>query len=299
MINRSHAPLFATVNITTHCNLDCDYCFMQPRSNLNMLLEDFEAVIQELKSQQVFFINISGGEPFCHPLIGEFLDIAYSAFKHVMVLSNGTILTEAHKHAIRKVLRAGGAYTTQISLDAIDVFTNEKTRGQTNLVLKNIEHLSKLGADVIIATVVNRYNMGSIENMITYLEPYTRHFHLMTVQDVRSVDGVEERLKISHNDENQLWENMRKLAKKRNLYINTPLNYEGEFGCASGAPCMAAFTHLVIDPDLKVRPCDRLTDVYIGDFKTQSIQDIWHGDQVKPILQGRVPFCRRKYKQLA
>ncbi len=295
-MDRSHAPLFATINVTTNCNLDCDYCFMQPRSNQHMRLEDFQNVIQELKSQQVFFINISGGEPFSHPLIEEFLAIAHAAFEHVMVLSNGTILTEKHKQAIRKILGAGRTYTTQVSLDAMDATTNEETRGQTSLVLRNIECLSELGANVIVATVVNRYNMDSIHTMISYLEPYTQHFHLMTVQDVRSVEGVEERLNISRDAEVRLWKNMEELAEQRNLFINTPVNYEGDFGCAKGAPCMAAFSHLVIDPNLRVRPCDRLTDVYVGDLGTQSIQEIWHSDEVQPLLQGCVPYCRKEPK---
>lgn len=299
MINRSYAPLFATINVTTKCNMDCDYCFMQPRSNHHMSLEEYKTVVQDLKSQQVFFINLSGGEPFCHPLIEEFLVIAYATFDHVMVLSNGSILKKSHIQTIKKILRDGKKYTTQISLDAVDITTNEKTRSQTNKVIKNIKELSKLGAGVIIATVVNRHNIGSIINMITYLEPYSRHFHLMTVQDVRNIQGVEERLKIPCDVELELWESMREFAKQRNLYINTPANYEGDIGCAQGAPCMAAFSHLVIDPNLKVRPCDRLTDVFIGDLKVQSIKDIWHSDQVKPFLTGSVPYCRKENKQTA
>jgi MoaA/NifB/PqqE/SkfB family radical SAM enzyme len=259
-----------------------------------MDLEDFRHVIQELKGQHVFFINLSGGEPFSHPLIEEFLAIAHATFEHVMVLSNGTILKEKHKQAIRKILDTGRNYITQISLDALDTTINEKTRGQTSLVHRNIKNLSELGANVIIATVVNRHNMNSIHPMISNLTPYTQHFHLMTVQDVRGIEGIEERLKIPRNDEKRLWENMKVLAEQRNLFINTPLNYEGDFGCAEGAPCMAAFSHLVIDPDLSVRPCDRLTDVCIGDLRTQSMHDIWHSEEVRPLLQGNVPYCRRK-----
>ena len=57
-----------------------------------MKQEEFERVIAELSELNVFFVNISGGEPFVHPEITKFLQIAHSIFKHVMVLSNGAAL---------------------------------------------------------------------------------------------------------------------------------------------------------------------------------------------------------------
>jgi len=259
-------------------------------------MNDFERVIEDLLLQQVFFINISGGEPFTHPKISKILRVAHESFKHVMVLSNGTILKKKHEETIREIIKNKGFYTTQISLDAIDAATNERTRGQTKLVLANIERLNEMGANVIIATVVNRFNINQIETQIKKLERYTRCFHLMTVQDVRTINGVEKRFKIPHEVEVKLWEKMAALAEKRNLFINTPMNYEGDFGCAKGAPCMAAFSHLVVDPNLKVRPCDRLTDVVIGDLNNSSIEEIWNGDKVKPLLEGYVPYCRQNIK---
>ena len=298
MTNRPYTPLFATINVTTSCNLKCDYCFMQPLTNQHMKIEDFKHVLKGLQSQQVFFINISGGEPFAHPKITQILNLAHKSFDHVMVLSNGTLLKKRHEQSIREIIESGRQYTTQISLDALDTLTNDRTRGKTELVLTHIKRLTEIGANVVVATVVTRHNLSRIETLIRKLEDYTRHFHLMTVQDVRSIDGIEDRLKVSRQDEMQLWKKMAALAKERDLFINTPSNYEGSIGCAEGAPCMAAFSHLVVDPDLRVRPCDRLTDVYIGDLQTNSFEQIWHGDAVLPLLEGCVPFCRRKTQEL-
>jgi MoaA/NifB/PqqE/SkfB family radical SAM enzyme len=258
-----------------------------------MKVEDFERVIEELAELKVFFINISGGEPFAHPNINEILKIANNTFNYVLVLSNGTILSSKHKQNISEIINKNGSYNTQISLDAIDETMNKKTRGNTAKVLANIKWLSEMGANIIVASVVTRYNINQIETLIHTLEKHTRYFHLMTVQDVRGVQGIEDHLKISKTIEEKLWEKMFDLAEEDNLFINTPKTYGNNSGCAHGSPCMAAFSHLVIDPDLKIRPCDRLTDVIIGDLNSTTLKEIWNCDKVLPLLEGKTPYCRR------
>lgn len=291
-MNRPLAPLFATVNVTTDCNLDCAYCFMQPRGGDYMLRSDFERILDELAASQVFLVNISGGEPFMHPDIAHFLRIAHRRFRHVMTLTNGTLLRPEHFAAISEILGWKGAFTVQISVDSVDPKINAKTRNRSVAMLRNIERLGAMGVHVIVATVVTRFNIESLTETITELSRYTRYFHLMTVQDVRCVDGVEKRCGIPREREDLLWDEIQRLAEDRDLNINTPLAYEGYRGCAEGAPCMAAFSHIVIDPGLAVRPCDRLTDVALGSLRTATLGEIWNGPAVQPILESPVPYCR-------
>ncbi len=291
-MNRSPRPLFATVNVTTVCNLDCAYCFMQPLSGEHMPRSDYLQVLDQLTRSQVFFVNISGGEPFMHPEIADFLRIAHRKFKHVMTLTNGTRLQSEHVDAIHEILETKGAFTVQVSLDSVDREINAKTRTRSLLTMRNIERLSSIGAHGVVATVVTKHNIGSLCQTIEELSRFTRYFHLMTVQDVRLVDGIEENYGVPREQEDALWMQVQKLAEENDLVVNTPLSYEGFRGCAEGAPCMAAFSHLVIDPSLVVRPCDRLVDVVIGDLRTSTIEDIWNGPAIQPILERSAPLCR-------
>lgn len=293
MSSRSSAPLFATINVTTACNLDCAYCYMQPLSGVHMPRMDFERVVDELRDLKVFFITLSGGEPFMHPQIGSFLTTAHRKFRHVMTLTNGTAITSAHFATIRSILQEKGALTLQVSLDAVDTSVNGLTRSRSKSTIRNIARLSDMGCHVIVAMVVTRHNLATILDSINVLSAHTRWFHLMTVQDVRMVHGIEASLAAGNADHQKLWQEVRAFATERNLAINTPLTYEGERGCAEGAPCMAAFSHIVIDPDLKVRPCDRLVDVVLGDLHRTSISEIWNGPTVEPLLASTVPMCRR------
>ncbi len=292
MKNRPQTPLFATVNITTACNLNCRYCFLQPRSNEYMLRTDFERIVEELAGLPVFFINISGGEPFMHPQVADFLQIAHGKIQHVMVLTNGTKITREHFGTISDILRSKGAFTLQVSLDAVDTAINELTRGDAGVVLGNIRALCGIGAHVIVAMVVTRCNAERIIESIELLSEHTRYFHLMTVQDVRGVGGIEKRYCLPHKDEGSLWQRVQELAARKNLFVNTPIQYEGYRGCASGAPCMAAFSHIVIDPSLKVRPCDRLTDVVLGDLRKSTVSAVWDSPTARGVTQCRVPYCR-------
>ncbi len=289
---RPDSPLFGTINVTTACNLNCGYCFLQPRSNEHMTRCDFERVVAELSRLSVFFVNISGGEPFVHPEIAELLKIAHDSFRHVLVLSNGTVLGPDHVRAIAEIIKSKGDFTIQVSLDAVTPTVNAMTRCHPKRTIRNLETLTELGAHVVIAMVITNCNAKHIIDSIAALSAYTRYFHLMTVQNVRGVDGIEQRYQLSREEEAGLWQRVHELADQKDLMINTPLTYEGYRGCAGGAPCMAGFSHIVIDPSLKVRPCDRLVDVVIGDLRESTASQIWNGTAVRAIIESPTPFCR-------
>ena len=289
--NRPCAPLFVTVNVTTRCNLDCSYCYMQPRSGMDMPRGDFERIIDELAALNVFLVTLSGGEPFLHPQFGEMFRYAHRRFAHVMTLTNGTAMRPPHVEAIRRVLDEKGAATIQVSLDAVDPRLNALTRAPSRRTLRTIAELASIGCHVIVAIVVTRHNIAAVVPTIEALAAQTRWFHLMTVQDIRTVGGLERDLGADLAARESLWAELHALAEARDLAINFP-NQECEAGCATGAPCMAGFTSVVIDPDLNVRPCDRLTDIVIGNAGSASLADVWNGPQTLRIVRRREPVCR-------
>jgi MoaA/NifB/PqqE/SkfB family radical SAM enzyme len=293
--NRPGAPLFATVNVTGRCNLNCKYCFFQPRSLQHMKWEDFRKVINQLVELEVFFINLSGGEPFIHPQIDRFIQYAHSKFQHVVVLTNGTILNSHHIETIAEIVREKGSFPLQVSLDSILPEVNRKTRSDVFTIRNNIRILSEVGANIVIAMVITRFNLCSLTESITELSRYTRHFHLMTVQRVKALNDADKNYMPAEEALAQLWEEIRALKKKNNLHIDIPdEECSQETGCAYGAPCMAGFSHVVIDPSLKVRPCDRCVKANIGDLNHESMAQIWKGEAVRQVLESPLPFCQRE-----
>nr|WP_274610456.1 radical SAM protein [Rhodospirillum rubrum] len=285
--------MFVSVNVTTRCNLDCVYCYMQPRSGIDMAQRDFERVIDDLAQAEVFLVTLSGGEPFLHPQFSDLFRYAHKRFKHVMTLTNGTALRPCHFDAMKDVLRQKGALTIQVSLDALDGAVNAMTRAPSRRTVDSIAALAAAGCHVVVAIVVTRHNAPSIPATIEALSVHTRWFHIMTVQDVRSRSGIEKALKENSQTCLELWDRLRALAEDRGLFINLPTSQDCDAGCASGAPCMAGFSHCVIDPDLKVRPCDRMTDIDLGNLRAASLSEIWNAEAIGALLTRDEPICRR------
>lgn len=292
MSNRPGAPLFATVNVTGVCNLRCRYCFFQPRLERPMEWDDFRWVIAELARAQVFFVNLSGGEPFTHPEIERFLIHAHDNFQHVVTLTNGTLLRPRVLETIAGIVRSKGSFPVQVSLDAVSSEINAQTRSGSERILENLGRLRDVGANIVVAVVVNRWNAPTVVDSIVELARFTSYFHVMSVQPVRALGGIDAGLALSEEELEPIWQRISALRASHGLHVDTPADDAPERGCAYGAPCMAAYSHVVVDPDLRVRPCDRLVDVFIGDLHRQDLAEIWHGPAVRPVLESPVPFCR-------
>lgn len=292
--NRPDVPLFATVNVTGLCNLRCKYCFFQPRDESHMPLLDFHRVIDELAAMKVFFVNLSGGEPFTHPQIADMLEYAHDKFSHVVVLSNGTLIRPAHLETIRHIAAEKGGFPIQISLDSVNSTVNQETRGKAEKIMRNLERLSEVGADIVVAMVITRFNAPTLVESIRTLSAYTRFFHLMTVQEVPSLDGEDAGYPLSPQAQSVLWDELRDLREELDLHFELPCEEEQDElpGTACGAPCMAAFSQLVIDPSLQVRPCDRCVQTVIGDLHDVSLADVWHGPGAHRVIESPVPYCR-------
>lgn len=291
MNGRPRSPLHVMLNITRVCNLRCPYCYMQPLAGDHMEYGDFERVVDELSEQQVFKLCLAGGEPFAHPKFGAFLSKACSNFPHVTVLTNGTILKRQHEQVIAKLIREGASLTIQVSVDAFNPETNTLTRTRSWKPLRTIQRLRDLGIQVPIAMVVTRFNISDVLPSIAKLSSLTSYFHLIPVQEPRQGNRVLANLAVSQPQLEKLWTDVAQLAMQHHVFISTPRSSLSG-GCATGAPCQAGFTYLVIDPNLDVRPCDRLTDCVIGNLREKQISEIWNSPQVVSLLRLPIPACR-------
>ncbi len=291
-MNRPIAPLYAMINVTGVCNLKCRYCYYQPRAFELMEWSSFQKVINELYLNRVFMLILSGGEPFTHPKICDFLRLAHEKFDDVTILSNGTILTQKHLVTIKEIIQEKGIFPIQISIDSISPHINEITRCDPTQVINNIKILSDLGATVVVSMVITKFNLNSIRKSIIFLSNYTKIFHLIPFEPALTLREKDLSYKVKEEKLHVLLQSVKALEEERNLIIGTPLEEEKfEGGCASGAPCQAAFSEIVIDPNLRVRPCDRLTDITIGDLSESSLKTIWESQAAMDIVNQPVSLC--------
>ncbi len=85
------APLLMQVELTEACNLKCKFCYNSQKPRYN---EHIFEMLETLASQGVMQVNLTGGEPLAHPQFFEILERACSLFPNVVILSNGSLMSE-------------------------------------------------------------------------------------------------------------------------------------------------------------------------------------------------------------
>ena len=301
MNNRPRAPLLVTVNVTGFCNLQCSYCYFQPRGMLHMPLDDFRKTLTALRRNEIFLLTLSGGEPFLHPQINEILQEAHDTFEHVSILSNGTAIDDRHLAVIGRIADAKGFFPIQVSVDSIEAEINDCTRGNTPLVLKNLVKLKEHGATLTVAIVISALNVDRLDETIGALVDVTQHFHVMPIKPVPYLKGEDAHLQVPLERMNQAWEELIRLRTKYGVRVRTPVDdlCTRVDTSATGAPCMAGFTKLAIDPNLDVRPCDKCVTTVVGNLNDQTLEEIWNGDSLARVYDREVSFCAGEGRALA
>ena len=79
------------LEITNNCNLKCDFCIKNTRSNKFMTTNEFNTILSKLKGHTNYLYFHVMGEPLLHPKINGFIDIASQDFK-INVTTNGYLI---------------------------------------------------------------------------------------------------------------------------------------------------------------------------------------------------------------
>jgi MoaA/NifB/PqqE/SkfB family radical SAM enzyme len=110
-----HRPIWAQLNITWRCNLDCAYCSEYDNEKGHVRYEDLVSRIEKCRQLGVLHTDLIGGEPLLHPdLMRLFADITSRGMTSGMT-TNGFLLTAS---TLDRLLEAGLG-RLQISVDGV------------------------------------------------------------------------------------------------------------------------------------------------------------------------------------
>ncbi len=88
-------PLDGTIELTTHCNLTCNHCYIRDNSGANELTcGEIHRILDEIVDAGCLWLLITGGEPLIRD---DFYDIYKYAKKKGLIITlftNGTLITE-------------------------------------------------------------------------------------------------------------------------------------------------------------------------------------------------------------
>ena len=261
------------LEITNICNLDCLFCPKTDRIKHRLSMEEFEMLTDKLRGQIKFLYFHLMGEPFLHPHLSDFIQIARRKDFVPVLTTNGTLLSkaqsviDAHPHKI------------QISLHSHEGNAKEHPEEYIRQVMTFAQEAASKG----VLIVLRLWNQGGYDSTNDY------------IQDL--IGQYQPRPWTQRHDG---W----KLAE--NLYIEYDRMFEwpdaehSEYEEAD-VFCYALRNQIGVLVDGSIVPCclDHAGDITLGNLFEQSLDEILASPRAKALYDGFTqhvaaePLCKR------
>lgn len=152
-----HLPVFSITNV---CNMQCPICFTYNRPDLRYFMsrEEIRSLLDKLieRTGELDLVNITGGEPTCHPQLLELLQEAQRPkIGRITLNSNGLRL--AHDDELCRRLADMGVYVI-LSMHTLQSARSLVIHGRdvTTEKLRAIENLQRFGIGTTLLNVMIR-----------------------------------------------------------------------------------------------------------------------------------------------
>ncbi len=294
-------PERVQIEITNRCNYTCGMC---PRESFNLPEKDipldlFQEIIDRLETP--YNITLTGwGEPLLHPMLMDMIAYTKGKGHSVGVTTNGLLLAPF----IGKFIEIPLDKLT-ISLDTV-AECNEGTEGHPSnkVVQKNIKTLihsrSAKKKPVITIQITMHDKLQCLETVKFAGEAGADRVYLVRLNTPFGGNGfkrpcLEEELKI--------YEEAEKIARKCGLQVDSnytafdnrllralykqlrPIMYRFDRYCSK------PYDYLYINIDGKATPCCDLPRYEVGNILKQSIDEIWHGENMRYFREHQNDVC--------
>jgi len=161
-------PHRSKIEITSSCNLRCQYCYAYTNAqNCQIPKQKVVDIIKELSDLGVKHIEFTGGEPLLNTNLRDYIKYALSCLMKVRVATNGTLLN----NDIINFLMSNNVQV-QVSLhETLQHFLQKCDRKDmlNSTVVKNIQEIAKLKPELLSIThTVAKDSIDSIDDFIAY-----------------------------------------------------------------------------------------------------------------------------------
>lgn len=168
----------ACLEIINKCNLKCIHCYLDGVfSKSSMISLEFIEKFIDVMNDDLLGINITGGEPMLHPLFNEIYKRIRSKGLITNILTNGTLLKQETLTLFNHQL----PHRIEISLYGMSeesYFLITGKRGLFKVVLKNIELLKNLKANLLIKYNILNQNSHELKEFIIFCNSQNLDFSI-------------------------------------------------------------------------------------------------------------------------
>lgn len=285
--------LNGTVIVTYRCNARCNMCsrFKAPS------LPEEELSLETIKKlPQMYFTNITGGEPFIRTDLKDIVRELYKKSDRIVISTNG-YFTDRIIDLCEEFPEVG----IRVSIEGLQQ-TNDEIRGLPNGFNRGYETLKKLveakHPDVGFGMTVQDSNASDLVPLYKLSNELGMEFATASLHNsfyfVESKNVINDRPMVARNFEALINELLKSNSPKKwfRAYFNHGLiNYI--YGQSRLLPCDMAFDTFFIDPYGDVMPCNGTKDKEImGNLNDQSWDELWNSSDAATVRE-KVRHCNR------
>jgi len=151
-------PSLILMDPTAACNLNCTGCWAQSYDKADKLEPElFDRILREAKELGIYWIVLSGGEPFAYPhlmdIVEEHQDMAFMAY------TNGTLIDDETARRMGKVANLSPAFSLEGWKDSTDA---RRGQGTFDKVREAMARLRENGVYFGVSVTATRENVDEI-----------------------------------------------------------------------------------------------------------------------------------------
>jgi len=258
------------IEITNVCNLSCDFCPKNSRTQKFMSLEEFDLITTRLQGFGKFINFHVMGEPLLHPQLGNFLLVAEKKDFQVNITTNGTLINKVSEILLNsKALRQ-----VNFSLHSFDA--NESSVSMEDY-LENIVRFTKHALDK--GDLYVSYRLWNLEDFNCNSE------------NEKIFGFLEKSFSLDYRLKEELIEKA-SIKLSENLHLNLANKFDWpdiEKEEAGGrAFCYGLRDQIGVLVDGTVIPCclDNEGTINLGNLLKQPMDEILESERVKKIYNG-------------
>ena len=285
--------LNGTVIVTYRCNARCTMCnrYKAPSK------PEEEISIETIKKlPQMYFTNITGGEPFIRSDLKDIVRELYKKSERIVISTNG-FFTDRIIDLCKEFPNVG----IRISIEGLED-TNNAIRGLENGFNRGYTTLKKLvemnHPDVGFGMTVQDANAKDLVPLYELSNEMNMEFATASLHNsfyfVEAKNIIKDRPMVAQNFENLINELLKSNSPKKwfRAYFNHGLiNYI--YGQKRLLPCDMAFDTFFIDPYGDVMPCNGTKEKEVmGNLNEQSWDELWASEQADKV-RAKVRGCNR------
>ena len=266
------APMHVNWNFTYLCNFNCIHCYSRSRTDMDELpLEDKIKIANNIIRNNIFNVNLGGGEPLLSEDCFEIIKLLSSNNVHVNLSTNGW---KTSMDAIKR-LKEAGLGGVAVSIDHIDPAIHDSGRnreGSLSEVYKSIEKYISVGIKVIVSTTITSRNFDVLENILQ--KCVELGVSGIDFKRLKTTGNALNKPELVLNDEqvDLLYKNIVKWKKEFPLNINFVYNETRIPNVDAGCPCGKTSIAIMCNGDIS--PCV-YNVILLGNAINDDLHEIW------------------------